>query len=294
MSTAATTTTGTRRRHDRSQSPLPEPSTPTIAALAPRGRKRPRLLESPSDNPKRRRPSQQAVPSLSPHRGQHTPGASRQHARSAPTSPIPSPNHQGKGGRPPERVQPTPSTALRCLACPFYKRSPSQHRSCAHANLSKLSYVKQHLTRKHAPSIQCSRCYETFREHGALDKHSRLEPPCKVVQERPKDPSSAMTNEQLSRLRPRANPAQSETEQWEEIWNILFPGIPMPASAYIDLDLPDEVNDLIEYMAQYVPPRIIAELELDEEGLSRRLAELVLGVADQWVEKRRNSSHVLV
>ena len=57
---------------------------------------------------------------------------------------------------------------------------------------------------------------------------------------------------------------------------------------------PDEVNDLIEYMAQCVPPRIIAELELDEEGLSRRLAELVLGVADQWVEKRRNSSHVLV
>jgi len=103
-----------------------------------------------------------------------------------------------------------------------------------------------------------------------------------------------MTNEQLSRLRPRANPTQSETEQWEEIWNILFPGIPMPASAYVDLDLPEEVNDLMEHMAQYVPPRIIAELKLDEEDLSRRLTELVLGVADQWVEKRRNSSHVLV
>jgi len=68
----------------------------------------------------------------------------------------------------------------------------------------------------------------------------------------------------------------------------------MPASPYIDLDLPEEVNDLMEHMAQYVPPRIIAELKLDEEDLSRRLTELVLGVADQWVEKRRNSSHVLV
>jgi len=70
----------------------------------------------------------------------------------------------------------------------------------------------------------------------------------------------------------------------------------MPASPYIDLDLPEEVNDLKEHMAQYIPPRIMAELKLDddEEDLSRRLTELVLGVADQWIEKRRNSSHVLV
>lgn len=68
----------------------------------------------------------------------------------------------------------------------------------------------------------------------------------------------------------------------------------MPASPYVDLDLPEEVNDLMEHMAQHVPPRIIAELKLEEEDLSRRLTELVLGVADQWVEKRRNSSHVPV
>jgi hypothetical protein len=103
-----------------------------------------------------------------------------------------------------------------------------------------------------------------------------------------------MTNEQLSRLRLRANPTQSETEQWEEIWNILFLGVPMPASPYVDLDLPEEVNDLMEHMAQHVPPRIITELKLEEEDLSRRLTELVLGVADLWVEKRRNSSHVPV
>ena len=68
----------------------------------------------------------------------------------------------------------------------------------------------------------------------------------------------------------------------------------MPACPYVDLDLPEEVNDLMEHMAQHVPPRIIAELKLDEEDLSRRLTELVLRVADQWVEKRRESSHVLV
>jgi len=190
---------------------------------------------------------------------------------------------------PPKLVTPTFSTSSRSLACPFYKNDPIQHQACAHASLSKISYVKQHLFRRHAPSIHCPRCFENFEDHQTLEEHSRQEPPCAVRNERPQH-LHGMTNEQFRKLKTRADPKRSEEAQWADIWNVFFPRLPLPVSIHIELDLPEEVDHLREHMAQIIPPGVIAELDLNgTEDLSRRLTGVVLRVTDQWIKKRRES-----
>ncbi|OIW23859.1 hypothetical protein CONLIGDRAFT_112279 [Coniochaeta ligniaria NRRL 30616] len=249
---------------------------------ATRTRKRRGLFQSPSDGRKRPRLSQTS----SPDRRERKVLPLSKRVQPAQTSPTPSPTRRDRRVSP-EYVHPDVSTSARSLACPYYKYDPKQHRQCAHANLSKISYVKQHLFRKHPPSIHCSRCYETFGDYEAFEAHQRQRVPCEV---KPKRDLPGMTSEQMHKLKTRSNPTQDETGQWEEIWKILFPQTPPPASVYIDLSLPEEVNDLREHMARYIPPRIVNVLGLaDNEDLSRELMEMVLDVTDQWIGKRRVS-----
>jgi hypothetical protein len=202
----------------------------------------------------------------------------------ASTSPTPQAEDHGRHALD-EHPAGSSSTANQSLACPFYKHNPSQHRSCAQAYLAKISYLKQHLFRKHDLPY-CPRCFQTFQDNIRVAEHLRQVPSCDIV-DQPSD-FPGMTNEQSERIRARANPRHTEQEQWKEIWKILFPGIPPPASVYIELDLPEEVNDLREHMAQYIPPRIIEELGLDEtEELLRKATQLVLVISSQWIEKRR-------
>jgi len=181
----------------------------------------------------------------------------------------------------------------KCLACPYYKSDPERHRSCSQVQLSKLSYVKQHLARKHPPGIHCSRCYETFDKKEAFAEHQRQDPPCKIQDKRE---LPGMTDEQLVKLKARSDPSKNEAGQWEEIWKILFPGKTPPASVYIELDIPPEVNELTERMAKCIPPRIVDRLSeyvdlasTSSDDLTRELTELVMEVASQWIAMRRGS-----
>jgi hypothetical protein len=44
------------------------------------------------------------------------------------------------------------------LACPFWKLDPGKHRECFRMKLDRISRVKQHLNRKHAPDFYCEFC----------------------------------------------------------------------------------------------------------------------------------------
>jgi len=201
----------------------------------------------------------------------------------ASTSPTPKAEDYGRHAFD-ERPAGSSSSANQSLACPFYKHNPSKHRSCAQAYLAKTSYLKQHLCRKHNLPY-CARCFKTFQGNKRLAEHLRQVPSYDIV-DQPSD-FPGITNEQSDRIRTRANPRQTEQEQWKEIWNILFPGIPPPAFVYIELDLPEEVNDLREHMAQYIPPRIIEELGLDEtEELSRRVTSCYFKSVDRKAPSR--------
>lgn len=85
--------------------------------------------------------------------------------------------------------------------------------------------------------------------------------------------------EQLSR---RADQSASEAEQWCDIWKLLF-GREPPASPYIDLDLPEEINWYNDYLFSQVPMRL-SEQVVPPSVEERR--ELVLGtvleVAQEW------------
>ncbi|KAI1413411.1 hypothetical protein F5Y13DRAFT_198707 [Hypoxylon sp. FL1857] len=159
--------------------------------------------------------------------------------------------HQNR--RVPKKTHHPPSLPTRTLACPFYKKAPREHQRCARLILSKISYVKQHLIRQHSAGIYCSRCYEKFPQVGDLETHQRQNPPCKI---RPQKEISGITGPQKEWLSRRSNQALSDEDKWIEIWNFLFPDHQKTVSAYIDLDLPEEVNWLRDYVVSEAPGRL--------------------------------------
>lgn len=62
----------------------------------------------------------------------------------------------------------------RCLllACPFAKKDPLHHRACYKQTLTKISYVKQHLSRNHRTPIYCPICTGVFENEEDRDVHT--------------------------------------------------------------------------------------------------------------------------
>jgi len=133
---------------------------------------------------------------------------------------------------PPKRVKATPSKKLpRSFACPYLKRDPIKHRRCCEKTLSKISYVKQHLTRTHTPERYCMICQATdFRDDTSLQRHMHLRK-CS-----PRGPTTlnGISYQQHRQLTKKSKPNTSEEHQWFAIWEILFGQHPKPSSVYID------------------------------------------------------------
>ncbi|KAK5656865.1 hypothetical protein OQA88_4414 [Cercophora sp. LCS_1] len=139
-----------------------------------------------------------------------------------------------------------------------------------------------------------------FQDGKALVEHQRQTPVCVVIPRPQSFPG--ITSEQVTKLRVRAKPTQNEVQQWEEIWKMLFPGSSPPASVYIDPSLPEEVNNLKDYMAQHAPLKIMdllkevgvgTTVDDDEDGaetLQTKLSHLLLEVGDRWKAERQPST----
>ncbi|KAK1829902.1 hypothetical protein QBC39DRAFT_383841 [Podospora conica] len=59
----------------------------------------------------------------------------------------------------------------RYFACPFWKLDPNKHWECILKKMTSISYVKQHLLRRHTPDFYCHRCYATFPDGQTYDQH---------------------------------------------------------------------------------------------------------------------------
>ncbi|KAH8894717.1 hypothetical protein GQ53DRAFT_642883, partial [Thozetella sp. PMI_491] len=114
------------------------------------------------------------------------------------------------------------------LACPFWKLDPDKHWECFLKKISTISYVKQHLSRRHTPSYYCPRCYAIFPDEPTYDQHF-LDVPCVRGATATLDGISHPQSRLLSR-----KSKGSVEEQWFAMWHILFPGQPRPASIYVD------------------------------------------------------------
>ncbi|KAF6805617.1 hypothetical protein CMUS01_14573 [Colletotrichum musicola] len=189
---------------------------------------------------------------------------------------------------------PVPS-AGRHLACPFWKRDPENHRHCYKKVLSRVKYVKQHLYRFHEAPISCACCGAEFPDERLRDEHVRARR-CLVV-ERPGFFSGGLTRAQRLEVSRRANPKESEEEQWFAIWDVIFPGEPRPASAYVDAELSQDLCAYREFHAREGADILLAYLAACDPVLAGHversascdravLSRALDSIYDHWAARR--------
>ncbi|KAF5624501.1 hypothetical protein F52700_9670 [Fusarium sp. NRRL 52700] len=131
------------------------------------------------------------------------------------------------------------------LACPFYKHDPIQYRRCHSHVLKRNSYVKQHLFRCHMQPIHCDICLSVWPTVEELREHRRAQ----VCERREYVAPDGITPEQERKLRSRlGGPNKSESDQWFDIYSIIFPNAERPKSAYLNGELSEDAESLREFM----------------------------------------------
>ncbi|KAF5648829.1 hypothetical protein F25303_4857 [Fusarium sp. NRRL 25303] len=131
------------------------------------------------------------------------------------------------------------------LACPFYKHDPIQYRRCHSHVLKRNSYVKQHLFRSHMQPIHCDICLSVWPTVEELREHRRAQ----VCERREYIAPDGITPEQERKLRSRlGGPNKSESDQWFDIYSIIFPDDEKPKSAYLNGELSEDAESLREFM----------------------------------------------
>lgn len=136
-----------------------------------------------------------------------------------------------------------PRTQLMNLACPFLENNPSQHPKCRRHQLTKMSYVKQHIARVHQMPLHCQICNEVFQTEDQLREHVRST----SCEPQPYTPPDAVTDEQTIQLRSRADHKKTTEDQWYEVFDILFPGRQRPTSVYLEPDSQD-LDEFVHFL----------------------------------------------
>ncbi|KAI0407940.1 hypothetical protein F4802DRAFT_594878 [Xylaria palmicola] len=126
------------------------------------------------------------------------------------------------------------------LACPFHKHNPKGHKKelCMKGGWKSIHRLKEHLYRVHLlPKHNCPRCNSRFENDKELQVHLRADEPCKKSNVAPEEGIDQDTERKL-RERKKHNSGQTETQRWNEIYLLLFPGADRNAipSPYPDHD----------------------------------------------------------
>lgn len=137
----------------------------------------------------------------------------------------------------------------RKLACPFAKKDPVRWRSCYRHELTKISYVKQHLYRVHLLPPYCRRCGHAYEHEDALANHMRDLIPCAVRSDFAVP--EGLTAAQRERLSERLSPKLSDEERWYAVFDIVFPDHrPRPATPYVDPDVSEDLASFRDHVAR--------------------------------------------
>ncbi|KAK1758183.1 hypothetical protein QBC47DRAFT_133891 [Echria macrotheca] len=170
--------------------------------------------------------------------------------------------------------EPSCSSRPRFLACPFWKLDPVKHWECFTKRLKAISYVKQHLSRRHTPDFYCQRCFKVFAKdmYDAYDAHM-LASTCSRDASAKLEGISGPQSKILSR-----KSVGTVEEQWFAMWRVLFPEQTPPATVYVDCDQSEDFCLLREF-AQREGVTILQQ-ELQARGLLLRS-----GVSNQQVQQ---------
>lgn len=129
----------------------------------------------------------------------------------------------------------------RFIACPFWKLNPRKHWECFSKKITNIGYVKQHLTRRHTPSLYCQRCFRLFDNEELHDQHIVSA----VCTRNPLQRLEGISQVQSSQLS-RKSKGSIET-QWYKIWDILFPHQHRPSSIYVFCDQTQDLTLVREF-----------------------------------------------
>ncbi|KAK1633503.1 hypothetical protein BDP81DRAFT_67067 [Colletotrichum phormii] len=130
------------------------------------------------------------------------------------------------------------------LACPFYKFDRVRHLRCAHFHLKRVKDVKQHLLRKHR--FHCNGCHEGFKDEENCRRHANSQQ-CQAGAgfSQPTGIEEGFSEDQVKELLQRMNSREAD-RSWYSIWEILFPGRPTLASAFLKSDVEEVISTVCE------------------------------------------------
>lgn len=206
-------------------------------------------LRSHANSAKRKASSPEAK-SSSKSSGRKGQGSSR---RSAPRKnnqrhdPDDHDESEGSDEGSPKRQKQTPvdQQDKKLFACPYFKYEPMRYaegnthelhyRGCAGGLYRDISRVKQHLKRvHHRPDFYCRRCFSVFDTNEELQEHSSQEEGC--------DAETCPFPEKLDETQQNKihvkRPGKDPKDLWYDIFRIIFPGVPVPNSPYIEAAQP--------------------------------------------------------
>lgn len=127
------------------------------------------------------------------------------------------------------------------IACPFLKKSPERYRCCQKYSFQRIKEVKQHLRRRHMVNgFFCLRCQMPFESHSELMLHIKQGRACKA-QEPLHD---LITEHQRLLLQQYPSRGKSLEQQWYDVWDIIFPGLPRPKDIYVQTEAEETIKSL--------------------------------------------------
>lgn len=144
------------------------------------------------------------------------------------------------------------------FACPFYKWKPHRYHKCQQVELTAVSRVKQHLTRRHRIPIHCPACNMQFERDDNLTAHIRQRPPCEMQAQVPWE---GVTVQQNALLQARSDRNKTPENQWYDVFRILFPESDLPESPYMDSMKSQVLQNFCNYVREKYLPTYEALIE---------------------------------
>ncbi|KAK3381243.1 hypothetical protein B0H63DRAFT_198164 [Podospora didyma] len=208
-------------------------------------------------------------------------------------------------------------------SCPFYKRDPVQHHNCMwELELPDIRTMKQHIIVDHRLPEHCPVCLSIFESAADRDRHI-VARSCKESDAPVGLQLMGVSEDQVGKLsqrddgkewKPRTKAKNkikrsssngrrpkstlSEEQRWFRVWDIIFPGVPRPQSAYLSAPPEREAAALRRFWRRKGPELVASELE--KRGLLRwddaqeeaSLAALHASVFKDMIEESGLAYHI--
>ncbi|KAF4438687.1 hypothetical protein FACUT_4712 [Fusarium acutatum] len=146
-------------------------------------------------------------------------------------------------------------------ACPFMKWNPRKYRTSCVKKLRDIYRLKKHIQEKHF-SHHCRVCFKEFRPEE-LTQHEKV---CESLFGPPTRPPPVglITRDMATAINERSNTRLTSREQWERLFEIIFPHEPIPLSPYLDDER--KLADCYDYFRQSYVQREVRRM-IEESGL---------------------------